>query len=166
MKGVSGAWVAVMILLFAAALVQGLGLVWVNIERVDLAYEIKKLQTQADNAQSLISKLQVERDNLINPRRLDQLAKDFGLGPAKPGQIRRFTEDGKEVAAIALPGQNPADQQKARQEGKDADRKKAEALESKKAEAKELKKAEAKEKKKPKPPGASPAQPPEQPPAQ
>jgi cell division protein FtsL len=137
-----------MIFLFAAALVQGLGLVWVNIERVDLAYEIKKLQTQIDNAQSLISKLQVERDNLVNPRRLDQLAKDYGLGPAKPGQIRRFTDDGKEVAAIALPGQNPADQQKARQEGKEADRKKAEAKEAKKAEAREAKKAEAKEKKK------------------
>lgn len=151
MKGVSGAWVVVMILLFVAALVQGLGLVWVNIERVDLAYGIKKLQTQADNAESLISKLQVERDNLVNPRRLDQLAKDYGLGPAKPGQIRRFTEDGKEVAAIALPGQNPADQQKARQEGKEADRKKAE--------AKEIKKAEEKEKKKQKSPAVSPAQP-------
>jgi cell division protein FtsL len=150
-KGVSGAWVVVMILLFVAALVQGLGLVWVNIERVDLAYGIKKLQTQADNAESLISKLQVERDNLVNPRRLDQLAKDYGLGPAKPGQIRRFTEDGKEVAAIALPGQNPADQQKARQEGKEADRKKAE--------AKEIKKAEEKEKKKQKSPAVSPAQP-------
>lgn len=151
MRGVSGSWVVVMILLFVAALVQGLGLVWVNIERVDLAYEIQKLQTQADNAQSLIAKLQVERDNLINPRRLDQLAKDYGLGPAKPGQIRRFTEDGKEVAAIALPGQNPADQQKARQEGKEADRKKAE--------AKEIKKAEEKEKKKQKTPALSPAQP-------
>jgi len=150
-RGVSGSWVVVMILLFVAALVQGLGLVWVNIERVDLAYEIQKLQTQADNAQSLIAKLQVERDNLINPRRLDQLAKDYGLGPAKPGQIRRFTEDGKEVAAIALPGQNPADQQKARQEGKEADRKKAE--------AKEIKKAEEKEKKKQKTPALSPAQP-------
>ncbi|MBF0482678.1 MAG: hypothetical protein HQK81_05135 [Desulfovibrionaceae bacterium] len=161
MKAVSGSWVAVMILLFAAALAQGLGLVWVNIERVDLAYEIKKLQTQADNAQTLIAKLQVERDNLINPRRLDQLAKDYGLGPAKPGQIRRFTEDGKEVAAIALPGQNPADQQKARQESKEADRKKAEAKEIKKAEDKEMKKAEDKEKKKPRPleqPAAAPAQ--------
>lgn len=85
-------------------LVFGLGLVWLNIERVDLAYEINKLQNQAGEQEALIAKLQVERDTLITPGRLRELARHYGLGPARPGQIRRISESGEvTVAAVVRP---------------------------------------------------------------
>lgn len=48
----------------------GLGLVWVNIERVDLAYELKSLERELQEKQEQNSKLQVERHYLLAPATL------------------------------------------------------------------------------------------------
>lgn len=67
----------------------GLSVVWLNIERVDLAYEIKNMEGRMEEATTLLSKLEVERDNLLSPSRLTGLAESYGLAPAQSGDIRR-----------------------------------------------------------------------------
>ncbi len=85
----------------ALLLAFGLGLVWVNIERVDLAYELNKIQRQIDEMETLSAKLEVERNTLVTPARLRELAKEHGLGSARPGQIRRVAANG-EIEASPL----------------------------------------------------------------
>ncbi|WP_233489558.1 FtsB/FtsL family cell division protein [Solidesulfovibrio fructosivorans] len=75
-------------------LVFGLGLVWLNIERVDLAYELNRMQRQIDEVETLTAKLEVERNTLITPSRLREVSRQYGLGPARPGQIRRVSPSG------------------------------------------------------------------------
>ncbi len=72
----------------AGSLFLGLGLVWVNIELVDLSYEIKELQQDLTARKKLQAKLEVERNSLVAPRRLRQLAREYGLEPAEPHQVR------------------------------------------------------------------------------
>lgn len=93
--GISMAFSIVLLLVF------GLGLVWLNIERVDLAYELNKMQRQIDEVETLSAKLEVERNTLITPSRLREVAQEYNLGPARPGQIRRVTAAG-EVEASPL----------------------------------------------------------------
>ncbi len=69
-------------------LVLGLLVVWINIERMDLAYELKQLQTDLEQKINLQSKLEVERMNLLSSSRLRVLAEDNELQQARPGQIR------------------------------------------------------------------------------
>lgn len=69
-------------------LLLALGVVWLNIERVDLAYELKQLQTELERKKGLHAKLEVERMNLLSSARLRTLADEIGLLPAGPGQIR------------------------------------------------------------------------------
>ncbi len=76
--------------LFGLALCLGLASVWMNIERVDLAYTLKKMEYELGERNALADKLGVERDNLMAPYQLKRLADKFGLGPAGPGQIRRL----------------------------------------------------------------------------
>jgi cell division protein FtsL len=75
-------------------LVFGLGLVWLNIERVDLAYDLNQIQRNIDETEALVAKLEVERNTLITPQRLRALAAHYGLGPARAGQIRRISDSG------------------------------------------------------------------------
>ncbi|MCM0756663.1 hypothetical protein M7784_15620 [Desulfovibrio aminophilus] len=79
-----------MVPLLALALALGLASVWMNIERVDLAYTLKKMEHELNDKNTLADKLGVERDNLMAPYQLKRLAEKFGLGPAGPGQIRRL----------------------------------------------------------------------------
>lgn len=83
-----GFWV--LLPLLALALCLGLASVWMNIERVDLAYTLKKMEHELAERNTLADKLSVERDNLMAPYQLKRLADKFGLGPAGPGQIRRL----------------------------------------------------------------------------
>ena len=76
-------------------LVLGLMLVWLNIERVDLAYEMKSRQGVLEQKHSLVNKLMIERDNLMSPNRLREMAGRLELGPAQPGQIRRIKAQGE-----------------------------------------------------------------------
>ncbi|MHC1789891.1 hypothetical protein [Solidesulfovibrio sp.] len=101
MGTLSKEWAISMAFSIALLLIFGLGLVWLNIERVDLAYELNKMQRQIDEMEALSAKLEVERNTLITPSRLRELARDCGLGPARPGQIRRVAANG-EVEASPL----------------------------------------------------------------
>ena len=70
------------------AVILGMSLVWVNIERVDLAYDLQKMQTALSKKQELASKLELERNNLISPAQLRQFADQNGLHSAGQGQMR------------------------------------------------------------------------------
>jgi len=78
--------------LMGLALSLGLGAVWLNIERMDLAYDLRKMEKSLDRKEDLAVKLVVERNNLVSPYRLKQLAGRLGLGVAAPGQIRRIAD--------------------------------------------------------------------------
>jgi hypothetical protein len=76
--------------LLLTSLLLGLAMVWCNIERMDLAYSLKEQQDALDERLALVSKLEVERDNLLSPHRLRRKARELGLGPGAPGRIRRM----------------------------------------------------------------------------
>lgn len=67
----------------------GMSLVWLNIERMDLAYDLKRLNSQAKELDDHAAKLRVERDNLLAPYRIKKLAENYGLHVPKAGQVRR-----------------------------------------------------------------------------
>lgn len=78
----------------------GLGLcqVYLANERVELAYGLKRLSGELDEATAHRDKLLLERDNLASPYRLRQKAREYGLRPAEPGQIRRGAPDQPDVS--------------------------------------------------------------------
>ncbi len=75
---------------FCGAVILGLSLVWVNIERVDLAYELQKMQAVLSRKEELRAKLEVERNNLVAPNRLRRIAREAGLHAAHSRQMRRM----------------------------------------------------------------------------
>ena len=83
-------WLITIIVLAVSGLMLSLLMVWLNIGRVDMGYTLKRLQTDYENKKTLGDKLRLERDNIISPYSLSGKASEFGLGPAKPGQIRRM----------------------------------------------------------------------------
>ncbi|MDP2847460.1 MAG: hypothetical protein Q8O35_04625 [Humidesulfovibrio sp.] len=91
MKG----WVTAFCGVIAIALVLGLSSVWLNIERMDLAYDLNKLEKELANRTALVSKLELERNNLISPYRLKKLAAMYGMVPVGPGQMRIMTGQDK-----------------------------------------------------------------------
>nr|WP_279355771.1 hypothetical protein [Fundidesulfovibrio agrisoli] len=97
----------------------GLGLTWVNIERVDMAYELKRLQTEIVAQESLISKLEVERNTMLTPERLRVLATQYGLTQARPGQIRRLGAAGEEIASPVIKAAPPAPEKPAKKKPED-----------------------------------------------
>ncbi len=74
----------------ALTLFLGLGLVWLNIERVELAYGLRRLELESRELRSLVDKLEMERNNMCAPYNLRRKAPEFGLRPAQTGQIRRL----------------------------------------------------------------------------
>ena len=74
--------------MFLLTIMLGFGLVWVNIERVDLAYELKKLEREYGEKQDQNSKLLVERHYLLAPATLREKAEKAGLRPPTREQIR------------------------------------------------------------------------------
>jgi hypothetical protein len=91
MKGFVLAFVCAIV----GCLVLGLSSVWLNIERMDLAYDLNKLEKELAGRTSLASKLELERNNLISPYRLKRLATMYGLVPVGPGQMRIMTGQDK-----------------------------------------------------------------------
>lgn len=83
-----------LLLLLSLLLVLGLFLVWLNIERWDLAYRMERLERELEDKSALVAKLEVEKGNLLSPQRIRELAQNFGLAQAKSGQIRHL-EAGK-----------------------------------------------------------------------
>ena len=71
-----------------------LTLIWLNIERTKLAYQVRVLQHDVARIVDLNAKLSIEREHLLSPHELGRKAERMGLGPARPGQIRRIQEDG------------------------------------------------------------------------
>jgi len=88
-------WVGGFFCAIAAVLVLGLSSVWLNIERMDLAYDLNKLEKELASRTALAAKLELERNNLISPYRLKRLASLYGLVPVGPGQMRIMTGEKK-----------------------------------------------------------------------
>lgn len=80
-----------LIVAVAMAAALALTLVWLNIERTKLAYRIRTLQQEVERSLDMNAKLSVEREHLLSPHALGRQAEEFGLGPARPGQIRRMS---------------------------------------------------------------------------
>ena len=78
--------------MFLVTIILGLALVWVNIERVDLAYELKVLERELQEKQDQHSKLQVELHYLLAPATLRDRAQKAGLQPPKRDQIRTMQQ--------------------------------------------------------------------------
>ncbi|WP_419780872.1 hypothetical protein [Maridesulfovibrio sp.] len=89
MKGDSKGIAMALALTMGSALILGLVSVWLNIERVDKAYDLRRMEKRLDEQEALAAKLEVERNNLLSPIRLRELAKKYGFGPTSQGQIRR-----------------------------------------------------------------------------
>lgn len=92
MKTSDGSRFSLILALLAGALIFGLVSVWLNIGRMDMAYDIRNMEKELDRRRTVTAKLEVERNNLLSPYRLGELAKELGLVVPKPGQIRRVTE--------------------------------------------------------------------------
>ncbi len=101
MRNVSSSWAFSTAFGLLMILSLGLGLVWLNIERVDLAYRLKKTQNEIERAEGLAAKLEVERDTLSTPSRLRRMAQSYGLGPAMPGQIRQLRDTSISAGALS-----------------------------------------------------------------
>lgn len=132
MKGVSKEWALSLGFSLFTLLALGLGLTWVNIERVDMAYELKRLQTEIDSQDALISKLEVERNTLLTPERLRVLAGQYGLTQARPGQIRRLSPSGEEIASPVIKAAPPAPEKPKKEKAPEQDAKPRKKSESKK----------------------------------
>ncbi|MDD3312608.1 hypothetical protein [Pseudodesulfovibrio sp.] len=78
--------------LLGGALALGLGAVWLNIERMDVAYDLRTMEKSLGQKEDLAVKLTVERNNLASPYQLRKLADRLELGVAAPGQIRRIAD--------------------------------------------------------------------------
>lgn len=115
MKGVTKEWALTLGFSVLTLLALGFGLTWVNIERVDMAYELKRIQTEIDSQEALISKLEVERNTLLTPERLRILATQYGLTQARPGQIRRLSLSGEELASPFIKAAPPGMEKPAKQ---------------------------------------------------
>ena len=85
-------WLLALIISLLLSFSAGLFLIWMSINRTDLAYEIHKIQKDFSNGQGHIVKLEVERDSLLSPYELDKKAQNLGLSIADPGQVRRLTD--------------------------------------------------------------------------
>lgn len=87
---IPGGWMLTFVLSLLLSLVTGLGLVWLSIERTDMAYSIRQLRGEVERRAVLQTKLEVERDRLLAPSVLGRKAAEFGMREARPGQIRRL----------------------------------------------------------------------------
>ena len=88
-------WFLMLLGLGVLALVLGQASVWLNIERVDMAYELRKMEKELSARTTLLGKLEVESNNLVSPQQLKVLAERHGLAPATSGQMRRIEAEGR-----------------------------------------------------------------------
>ncbi len=86
----SKGWFLFVVMSVLMSLVLGLVLVWLSIERTDLAYSIRKMRIQLENNLALKNKLEVERDILLSPYELGREAIKLKMSDAKAGQIRKI----------------------------------------------------------------------------
>ena len=91
-----GQEVGAVMIAFCSAVFLAMALVWVNIQRVDLAYDLQKMQAQLSQKEELGVKLEIERNNLLAPARLRSVAQEAMLYEVRPGQIRKLDDSGYE----------------------------------------------------------------------
>ncbi len=77
-------------LLLGLAFILGMAKVWVNVERVDLAYRMERLQSEYRENREVRTKLTIERNNLLSQYRLREWARDHGLSKPDEKQIRKI----------------------------------------------------------------------------
>lgn len=104
----------------SALLVAGLlGLVGLKVQQVRLSYRLDALRTARAGAEEDQRRLHVEWESLRSPRRIEERARQLGLVPAAPEQIRLAREfepgprglvgaAGARTAAVQLPGAGAA----------------------------------------------------------
>lgn len=99
----SSGWLLLLVLSLLFSLVMGLALVWLSIERTDMAFTIRQLRGQLEERIVLKAKLEIERDRLLSPHILRRKAEELGMREARPGQIRKLPDP---------VGDNPAGREK------------------------------------------------------
>ena len=77
------------ILAVLGAITLGLALTWVNTQRTKLSYT-DSLQNEVKSKQDLHNNLLFERENLLSPKALGEIAEKLQLYTSKPGQVRRM----------------------------------------------------------------------------
>lgn len=82
-------WLAIVL---ALTFLLALAKVWVNIERVDLSYQMQRLQNQYQENQELRTKLTIEKNNLLSPYRLKELGEAMGMSTPADSQIRKIRD--------------------------------------------------------------------------
>lgn len=83
-------WILGLILSIFLSIGLGLGLVWLSIERTNLAYTVRQLQNELLCRIAFKNKLEVEKERLIAPFELTQKAYEFGMHEATIGEIRKI----------------------------------------------------------------------------
>lgn len=85
-------WLLFLVISLLVSLVTGLVLIWLSIERTDMAFTIKQMHGQLEERIALRAKLEVERDRLLAPYILRPKAVKLGMHEAQPGQIRKLID--------------------------------------------------------------------------
>jgi cell division protein FtsL len=92
-------------LLMSAALVGGgLGVVGLRVQQVHLAYQLDRLHQERDQVQTAIRQLEVEVATMRSPARIEQRARQLGMVPPDRQQVRlarEFVPAGTGLAAAA-----------------------------------------------------------------
>ena len=65
-------------------------LVWLNVQMINLSYDITQLKSRLQSEKTLNAKLQVERMHLFSDYRLEEIASQLDLRPPEKEQIRRM----------------------------------------------------------------------------
>ena len=88
--GDQGGVVPMLVLSCAINVALGLGLVLISIERTELAYGLRQLESAVKTRSDHANDLEVERGRLLSPYLLEKKAAEFGMRAAQQGQIRRM----------------------------------------------------------------------------
>ena len=86
----SGGWFLLLIISVLFSLVTGLAMIWMSIDRADIAFNIGQLQRELNQRTALRDKLEIERDRFLAPGDLRRHAEKFGMHEAGPGQVRHL----------------------------------------------------------------------------
>jgi cell division protein FtsL len=70
----------------------GLVMVGLRVQQVHLAYQLDALRAERGRLEALVRQLEVEVATLRSPQRLEQRARQLGLVPPAPGQVRLARE--------------------------------------------------------------------------
>ncbi len=72
------------------SLALGLGLVWCNLARTDLGYELRTMELDLEKKKALVVRLELEHDSLLAAHSLRVQAARMGLKPATAGRLRKL----------------------------------------------------------------------------